>query len=81
MCAYRPFKTTQKNLDLVNGLTQENVLGQRTIKSFNLQNLQFQQFDVANEKLRKSTTKSGYITAGILPSIYFFLDAALVLAT
>lgn len=79
--ALKPFKKTQEKLDIVNGLTQENVLGQRTIKAFNLQDSQFQKFDIANEELRKTTTKSGYITAMVLPSIYLFMDGALIVAT
>jgi len=79
--AMKPFKKTQEKLDIVNGLTQENVLGQRTIKAFNLQDNQFQKFDIANEELRKTTTKSGYITAMILPSVYLFMDASLIVAT
>lgn len=79
--AYKWFNLGQKRLDKINSLMQENVLGQRTIKSFNLHDYQIQKFDIANEKLRKTTTRSGMIMAAVLPSVYFFLDISLVLTT
>ena len=79
--AYKWFNLGQKRLDKINSLMQENVLGQRTVKSFNLHDYQMQKFDIANEKLRKTTTRSGMIMAAVLPSVYFFLDISLVLTT
>lgn len=79
--AYKWFHLGQKKLDKINNLMQENVLSQRSIKSFNLQNYQLQKFDIANEELRQTTTKSGMIMAAVLPSVYFFLDISLVLTT
>lgn len=81
LLAMKWFNVTQQNLDKINGLMQENVLGQRVVKSFNLQDYQFQTFDKQNEKLRYSSTRAGYIMAAVLPSIYFFLDLSLVLST
>lgn len=81
MFAKKHFVKIQKNLDIINEITQENVIGQRTVKAFNLQNAEFQKFDLANEQLRKSSTSAGSIMALILPTIYFFLDASLVIAT
>lgn len=79
--ARKHFVKIQKNLDTINEITQENVIGQRTVKAFNLQSAEFQKFDLANEQLRKSSTTAGSIMALILPTIYFFLDVSLVIAT
>lgn len=79
--AFKSFHQTQVNLDNLNAVIQEDILGQRTVKSFNLQTSQERKFEVKNELLRKSSTKAGYIIATVLPTIYFFLDVSLVLAT
>lgn len=79
--AKKHFVQIQKDLDNINEITQENVVGQRTVKAFNLQSSEFQKFDLANESLRKSSTIASSIMALILPTIYFFLDASLVTAT
>ena len=79
--AFKSFHQTQVNLDNLNAVIQEDILGQRTVKSFNLQTSQEKKFEVKNELLRKSSTKAGYIIATVLPTIYFFLDVSLVLAT
>ena len=79
--AFKLFHQTQINLDNVNATIQEDILGQKTIKAFNLQNSQAVKFENKNELLRQSSTKAGYIIATVLPTIYFFLDISLVLAT
>ena len=48
--------------DDVNSSIQENILGVRVVKSFNLQDKQKSKFDVINEKMRKISTKSFVIS-------------------
>ena len=48
--------------DNVNSSIQENILGVRVVKSFNLQDTQIAKFDVINEKMRKITTRSYVIS-------------------
>lgn len=79
--ATKHFMTTQKNVDNINSLLQQNVIGQRVVKSFNLQDQQINSFNVGTESLRSSSTRAGTILFMILPTIYFFLDIVIVLVS
>lgn len=65
--------------DNVNSSIQENILGVRVVKSFNLQDTQIAKFDVINEKMRKITTRSYVISMWIFPIINFTLSATIVI--
>lgn len=65
--------------DNVNSSIQENILGVRVVKSFNLQDTQIAKFDLINEKMRKITTRSYVISMWIFPIINFTLSATIVI--
>ncbi len=65
--------------DDVNSSIQENILGVRVVKSFNLQDKQNSRFDIINEKMRKITTKSFVISMWIFPIINFTLSATTII--
>ncbi len=75
----KSFKQTQVELDNINYIAQENVIGQKAVKSFVLRNSQYENFKQANIKLCKAATKAGCIIAGILPTIYFFFDCSMLI--
>lgn len=75
----KSFKQTQIELDNINYIAQEDVVGQKAVKSFVLQNSQYNNFEQANLKLCNSATKAGCIIAGILPTIYFFFDCSMLI--
>lgn len=65
--------------DDVNSSIQENILGVRVVKSFNLQEKQIAKFDIINEKMRKITTRSFVISMWVFPIINFALTATIVI--
>lgn len=79
MFSQKSFKQTQIELDNINYIAQENVVGQKAVKSFVLRNSQYENFEKANLKLCNAATKAGCIIAGILPTIYFFLDCSMLI--
>ncbi|WP_373436874.1 ABC transporter ATP-binding protein [Metamycoplasma equirhinis] len=54
------FKKEQKMHDKINNESQENILGIRVIKSYNLEQSQSEKFDQANENWRKTAFKSWF---------------------
>ncbi|TPD99560.1 ABC transporter ATP-binding protein [Metamycoplasma equirhinis] len=54
------FKKEQKMHDKINNESQENILGIRVIKSYNLEQSQLEKFDQANENWRKAAFKSWF---------------------
>ncbi|MDE7222110.1 MAG: ABC transporter ATP-binding protein/permease, partial [Ureaplasma sp.] len=75
----KSYKQTQIELDNINYVAQENVVGQKAVKSFVLQNSQYNNFEKNNLNLSKVAIKAGCIIAGILPTIYFFLDCSMLI--
>lgn len=65
--------------DDVNSSIQENILGVRVVKSFNLQDKQISRFDIINEKMKKITTRSFVISMWVFPIINFTLSATIVI--
>ncbi|MDE5651575.1 MAG: ABC transporter ATP-binding protein/permease [Ureaplasma sp.] len=78
LCSQKSFKQAQTELDNMNYVAQENVVGQKAVKSFVLQQSQYENFEKTNLNLSKAATKAGCIIAGILPTIYFFLDCSML---
>ena len=79
--ASKKFTKNQESLDLINEYIEDNINAQKTIKLLNLQEYQFNQFIPLNQNMKKIYTKTGLIQSAILPTIYFFLDVAVVLVT
>ncbi len=72
------FLKTQKVTDKVNNVMQENILGQRTIKSFNLQGYQEKRFAEVSRDLTFNAKRADLWVFAITPTIYFVIDVATV---
>jgi len=58
----KQYKLAKYAIDDTNSVMRENILGVRVVKSFNLQDDQVRRFQIANEKLRKTSEKSFIIS-------------------
>lgn len=72
------FLKTQKATDSVNNVMQENILGQRTIKSFNLQSYQEKRFAKVSRDLTFNSKRADFWVFAITPTIYWVIDIATV---
>lgn len=72
--AIKYFLLSKKNTDDINNLVQENVVAQRLIKSFNLQEQQLKTFDFVSNELRKSLEGGSLRIFIATPTIYFLLN-------
>lgn len=72
------FLKTQKATDNVNSVMQENILGQRTIKSFNLQGYQEKRFNKVSKDLTFNAKKADFWIFAITPTIYWVIDIATI---
>lgn len=79
--ASKHFNKNQESLDAMNEFIENDVIAQKTIKLLNLQEYQIKRFQPLNEKMKKVYIRTGLIQSALLPTIYFFLDIAIVLAT
>lgn len=79
--ASKHFSKNQESLDAMNEFIESDVNAQKTIKLLNLQEYQIKRFQPLNEKMKKVYIRTGLIQSALLPTIYFFLDVAIVLAT
>ena len=67
------FASTQKEIEEVNTLARENLMGIRVVKSFVQEPAQIEQFSETSDRLTDITTKIGYLFAMLMP--VFFLAA------
>ncbi|NSW57675.1 MAG: ABC transporter ATP-binding protein [Armatimonadetes bacterium] len=65
----RKFRERQADLGDLNGLIEENITGQRVVKAFAREQRAIQDFDRANEKLRRSATAAGMISGVMGPAM------------
>lgn len=79
--AKKDFIATQKNNDILNKDVEQNIIGQRVVKSFGLQELQQKSFEIDTNNLRKSATSASGKIFIIIPSIYLILNVVTVLIT
>ncbi len=79
--AIKYFSRSQKGVDKINRLVQEDVIGQRVVKSFNLQEEQIATFNIASEALRSSSTSGSKRMFIAFPTIYFVLNIIMPIVT
>ena len=70
---------TKKVTDDVNSSIRENILGVRVVKSFNLQEIQFNKFNTINKNLQNVATRAYVISMWVYPIINFSLSATIVI--
>ena len=75
----KQYKLAKYAIDDTNSVMRENILGVRVVKSFNLQDDQVRRFQIANEKLRKTSEKSFIISMWMFPITNLIMSWAIVL--
>lgn len=68
------FKTTQKLLDRVNGITQESLNGIRVVRAYNAENYQEEKFDETNKKLTKIQIFTGRVMGLMSPLMMLVMN-------
>lgn len=79
--ASKHFTKNQESLDSINNFIENDVNAQKTIKLLNLEEYQLERFEPLNNNMHKIYMRTGIIQSAILPTIYFFLDIAIVIGT
>ncbi|MGI6160830.1 MAG: ABC transporter ATP-binding protein [Christensenellales bacterium] len=74
------FTATQKKLDKVNGVIQENLTGIRVIKAFVREEHEKKRFNTANTDLTDIMIKAGNIMALAMPLMTLFTNLAIIAA-
>lgn len=72
------YDRTQKNLDTVSNITRENLQGARVIRSFNKQDYEESRFEVATEKLSKSSIKVSAVSSLLNPLTATIINFSIV---
>jgi len=67
------FRETQAKLGDLNGIIEETVTGQRVVKAYGQEEMVIDQFDSANTRLRRASTKA-QIFAGVLGPLSNFIN-------
>ena len=67
------FRAQQKELGALNGIIEETITGQRTVKAYNQENERIAMFDVANQELRGHAIRAQTF-AGIVGPIMNFMS-------
>lgn len=73
------FKQTRIAIDQNNTIMEENILGNRLVRAFNLQKAQSLRYEQGNETLRVRNIKSDRVLVIILPIITLIMNLAAVL--
>ena len=69
------FKSVQKLIDKINGLTQENLTGIRVIRAYNAEGYQEDKFEKANNALTKTQIFTGRLTGLMFPIMSLVMNA------
>lgn len=72
------FKMNQKNVDLLNTQSRENILGVRVIKSFNLEPNQRVKYAEVNNQWNLISTKAFVILSGLNPIVVFIVNLSVL---
>lgn len=73
------YRSIQKRLDTVSGITRETLSGVRVIRAFSRQPFEKARFDAANAALFSESVRVGRISAFLNPVTYLVLNLAIVL--
>ena len=74
------FAQTQQNIEDVNTVARENLMGIRVVKSFVQEPNEISKFSKASDRLTKVTAKIGYNFAILMPAFFLTANIAVVLA-
>lgn len=68
------FKVSQKYVDRLNGVTEENLKGVRVVRAFNAESYQERKFDTANSDLRKLNLFTGHAMGLMSPIMTLLMN-------
>lgn len=74
------FAETQQDIEDVNTVARENLMGIRVVKSFVQEPHEIKKFSAASDNLTKVTAKIGYTFAILMPAFFLTANIAVVLA-
>lgn len=74
------FAKTQQDIENVNTVARENLMGIRVVKSFVQEPHEIKKFSAASDSLTKVTAKIGYTFAILMPAFFLTANIAVVLA-
>ncbi|GEO58767.1 ABC transporter ATP-binding protein [Companilactobacillus bobalius] len=74
------FAETQQDIEDVNTVARENLMGIRVVKSFVQEPHEIKKFSTASDSLTKVTAKIGYTFAILMPAFFLTANIAVVLA-
>ena len=72
------FTQVQKRLDRVNTVMRENLLGVRVVKSFTMEDNQFQRFNQVNNELTDNNIKAQNVTFLLMPIVTLVMNFSVV---
>lgn len=73
------FTKNQKVLDDINKVSRENILGVRVVKSFNLEEIQDNNFNVVNTEWKNVSTKAFSLLNVMIPLVMFITNLAMII--
>ena len=73
------FREQQKDLGALNGIIEETVTGQRVVKAYNQERAKLDQFHVANEELRRASTRAQTFAGSVGPIMNFINNLTIAL--
>jgi len=73
------YKQNLYNVDKVNLVMQENIVGIRTVKALNLQKKQFSRFNILNKEIRDIGSNADKKTLTLIPIVLSLLNIATIL--
>lgn len=73
-----PFTKTRSIIDSTNNVIQENIVGNKFIRMFNLENEQTKTYEKKNKLLLNYSIKSEKIFSWLAPTAYFFLNIGII---
>lgn len=73
------FRAQQKNLGALNGIIEETITGQRVVKAYHREPRVIEEFDVANQELRRASTSAQTFAGVVGPLMNFIGNLSLAL--
>lgn len=73
------FREQQKDLGALNGIIEETITGQRVVKAYHQEGAKLEQFRVANEELRRASTRAQTFAGSVGPIMNFINNFTLAL--
>lgn len=73
------FREQQKDLGALNGIVEETITGQRVVKAYHQERAKLAQFQVANEELRRASTRAQTFAGSVGPIMNFINNFTIAL--